>query len=606
MYFHSFSDHEYEPVNPPPEIQTIFSSTPIINVVEEPTTLLPESRYPEVPTIRTHLPVGEEERHITEPITEKEVKNIPTHTQQIDNKQNQDTYTADKKDPNKFQLAWKQTTNQFMNKWRNMKKPHTPEEDKPKTRKFKFEKPKFNLPKIPDKSKINLPSLPLFNLPSRNSAKRSLKERQQSTESNAGDSKKISFDFSTYPRVFKKKLKQKTEKNQEFLDLALATEDEAKTKSLSDNNTEVPFHTDESISDENIEKLNEPDAQSQERNNDKIEYLDDDRISSHIRYKDDIDIDDEFESQEINNEDYLNRWNRGSFNPDLDMDYTRQYENARYEVTDLDFPEDADRNGFDFNSNHHKERYSSGSSFGGQRVGGVLEEINPDEFFLRQKGISQDNIEVGMYLSSEIKEAFRTPENALSKMEDRDYNLNISNQSLPETQNKRKPVRKPKRKKTPQVSQERISFDDSDDEDEDVNPPSRPKRRSKRIHKPKYFEDIIPYQETIPVETNVPTDHILEQENVNFLSNYKRDIETNTTHEIEGTGYRKFNFTDNGNLNFEYIDENQMEKPAAPPRKHKSLKSLTSESDSILEEISSQVQTPEIDVSIFILWFTSV
>lgn len=570
--------------------------------MEETNNLLPDSKYPEVPRIRYDLPVDEEDKHIIEPIAEKEVTNISMPTQQAEHTQIQDINTADKnKDPNRFQLAWRQTTNQFKNKLRNMKKPHTPEEDKPKTRKFKFEKPKFNLPKIPDTSKINLPSLPSFNLPRRNSQKRSLKVRQQSTESNAGDSKKISFDFSTYPRMFKKKLKPKSEKNQEeFLDLASVprpTEEESKTKSLSDSgNARVTLHSDESLSDENLEKLNEPDAQSQGINDDKIEYLDDDRMASHIRYKEDIDIDDEFESQEINTEDYLNRWNRGNFNPDLDADYRKQFENARYEVTDLDFPEDTDRHAFDYNSNHNKERYSSGSSFGGQRVGGVLEEINPDEFFLRQKGISQDNIEVGMYLSSEIKEAFRTPENALSKLEDRDFNLNISNQSLPEVQNKRKPVRKPKRKKTPQVSQERISFGDSDDEDENFNPPSRPKRRSKRIHKPKHFEDVIPYQETIPVETDVPAEDVVED--IHFLRNYERDIETNPACENEGLGYRKFHIAGSDDLNFEYMDDDHTEKPAAPPRKHKSLKSLTSENDSILEEISSQLQTPEIEVSI--------
>ncbi|XP_018571518.1 titin [Anoplophora glabripennis] len=592
------SDHEYEPVNPPPGVQTIFSSTPTLNV-QEMDNLHSDNRYPEIPTIRSDLPMDEERRQTIDPVDEKEAgTDISIHIQQVDDKQNQDTHTADKKDPNKFQLAWKQTTDQFKNKLRNMKKPHLPDESKPKPRKFKFEKPKFNLPKIPDKSKINLPSLPSFNLPRRSSTKRSQKERQQSTESNAGDSKKISFDFSTYPRMFKKGKKSKAkneQKQEEFLDLASVPQQprqETKTKSLSGSDiTRIPLNFEESASDEDMEKLNEPETQSQEKSDDKIEYLDDDREASHIRYRDDIDIDDEFESQVINNDEYLDRWNRGNFNPDLDADYSKQFENSRYEVTDLDFPEESDLQSFDYNSNHHKERYSSGSSFGGQRVGGVLEEINPDEFFLRQKGISQDNIEVGMYLSSEIKEAFRTPENALTKMEDRDFN--ISNQSLPDTQNARKPIRKPKRKKTPHVSQERISFGESDDEDVDVAPPSRPKRRSKRIQKPKHFDDVIPYQETIPVEINVP-----EEENSNrFLNNYVRTEEPVVIiDENDRLDHQEFNMANADDLSFEYIDENQTEKPAAPPRKQKSLKSLTSESESILDEISSQIiHTPEID-----------
>ena len=48
---------------------------------------------------------------------------------------------------------------------------------------------------------------------------------------------------------------------------------------------------------------------------------------------------------------------------------------------------------------------------------GVLEEIDGDEFFLRQKGISRDNINERDYLSLEIKDAFRNPVNSLSQIE---------------------------------------------------------------------------------------------------------------------------------------------------------------------------------------------
>lgn len=71
---------------------------------------------------------------------------------------------------------------------------------------FKIERPKINLPKIPDTTTIHLPS---FNLTKKRTPKRSLRERQFSTESNAGDNKKHHlFDFSTYPRWFGKKKKE--------------------------------------------------------------------------------------------------------------------------------------------------------------------------------------------------------------------------------------------------------------------------------------------------------------------------------------------------------------------------------------------------------------
>ncbi|XP_055537829.1 trichohyalin isoform X2 [Wyeomyia smithii] len=63
----------------------------------------------------------------------------------------------------------------------------------------------------------------------------------------------------------------------------------------------------------------------------------------------------------------------------------------------------------------NKECQSSGSS-GIRRRKGVLEEIDDDEFFLRQKGVSKDNIQMGEYISLAIKEGLSTPKNALAEM----------------------------------------------------------------------------------------------------------------------------------------------------------------------------------------------
>lgn len=106
-----------------------------------------------------------------------------------------------------------------------------------------------------------------------------------------------------------------------------------------------------------------------------------------------------------------------------------------------------------FETNNSRDVGSSVSSLGHRR--GVLEEIDSDQFFLREKGISQDNIDMGKYLSTEIREAFRSPANALSEFQSFNFEQSrASNQSLPET--KRKQVKKPKRRKTPHTSQERL------------------------------------------------------------------------------------------------------------------------------------------------------
>lgn len=91
-----------------------------------------------------------------------------------------------------------------------------------------------------------------------------------------------------------------------------------------------------------------------------------------------------------------------------------------------------------------RELQSSGSSEDRLRKG-VLEEIDSDEFFLRQKGISQEDIDMGKYLSHEIREAFRSPVvNALAQM-DYDYDdMEIENID-PKSQKLRKEPNRPSR-----------------------------------------------------------------------------------------------------------------------------------------------------------------
>ncbi|KAJ8973087.1 hypothetical protein NQ317_009178 [Molorchus minor] len=605
------NDHEYEPVNPPPDNETFPSPAPtihIINIDQEPKYVQP------ITDIVITTPV--------DPIVKDEINNKPAATDTsmhiftsattVNDGQPPEpissTNEKHKESPNKFQLAFKQKTEQLKLKLHNIKKPHITAPQKPKSQKVKTEKSKINFPKIPNTTKINLPS---FNFGRRRSENRSLKQRQLSTESNAGDSKKPIFDFSTYPRIFKKKSKVSTGDDMDASpDFATVPRGSKKTKPGIQSETTVtwggtdairiPLHPEEYFNAENEERMIETERESPEKVIDTREDSLERRMASHIRYDEDIDSEDEYEREnhDINRDEFVNRWDYGNFNLDSNQEYLNNFKNSQYKVTDLDSPEDIPGQN-EFRTNENKETYSSGSSLGMQRVGGVLEEIDSDEFFLRQKGISQDNIEVGMLLSSEIREAFRMPENALSKMQDpyeRDFDHKGSNQSLPEARGKHKAIKKPKRKKTPHASQEKIPYvEESADEDLDVLPPSRPKRRSKRIKKLKN-DDIIPYQETISLGTGHPERFLDHRESLGILGDDEREIENNAYEnevmegkeqpEIKATdAYRSFELVDINKFN----KDNSEERPAAPPRKQKSLKSLNlSEDGSIPEDINIQ------------------
>lgn len=244
-----------------------------------------------------------------------------------------------------------------------------------------------------------------------------------------------------------------------------------------------------------------------------------------------------------------------------------------------------------------RDTQSSRGSLGSHRRG-VVEEISADEFIIRQKGISQDDIDVRKYLSSEIREAFTSPQNVLYQMEseyNRDYDLTGSNQSLPEKKEKRVPIKKPKRKKTPHVSQEQIQVEEDEeyplpDEGLPPIPPARPVRKNRKQKKGK---KVIPFQETIPLEAEGPlrkTDSILGVDDSRY---YNENPEAYENECMEGIEQPEIHVTDpyaNNVLKYQTYQNTtevneEFAKPAAPPRKLKSLRSLSnSEHDSILNE----------------------
>lgn len=67
-----------------------------------------------------------------------------------------------------------------------------------------------------------------------------------------------------------------------------------------------------------------------------------------------------------------------------------------------------------------EETQSSGSSCDRRRTG-IIEDIDDDEFFLRQRGVSQDNVQISQYISSAIREglASSSPRNGFGYSDER-------------------------------------------------------------------------------------------------------------------------------------------------------------------------------------------
>lgn len=145
-----------------------------------------------------------------------------------------------------------------------------------------------------------------------------------------------------------------------------------------------------------------------------------------------------------------------------------------------------------------QETQSSGSS-GNRRGKGVIEEIDDDEFFLRKKGISQDDIQIGRYISAAIREGLDTPVNALAQLgqyDDSYYDedFDISNERVDYGYDV--PPRKPRRVRDFEKSLDSTEFNDDsmmayhhdDIEDDDLRrdnffqtyPPSRPSRKMRK------------------------------------------------------------------------------------------------------------------------------
>ncbi|KAL3285038.1 hypothetical protein HHI36_019165 [Cryptolaemus montrouzieri] len=611
------SDHEYEPVNPPPDTRT--ESIPLkshVSEVLDPSSTLPHSDdetefNPSVQQIQEDI----ENRFFKAPTnlpTSKSAEKGDSSFRKSPSKGSTRSRSKEKEPekPNKFQVAIKESATKFKTKLQGIKKPNISLPSRPRFQKPNIKKPNITLPKLPDLA-----------LPFRRSSKQEEKKDEPKSENSGGQS-----IFSTYPRLFKKKkrdfdsgsLKGRTESRGREDDVAVTTYRLEDTKSGRTDSIRIPLHSEQSMDEEH-----EIDPQLE---NEQEIYKDREERMSPSRYQQDTDADDEDAEQRERQEKHRaalaivsepepSRWDRGNFYEtqngtddhydDEQKETLKTYEDNKNQeiITDLDQPEDVQephipdrqrrklQQNDSIDTSYSRDVGSSVSSLGYHRRG-VLEEIDSDQFFLREKGISQDNIDMGRYLSTEIREAFRMPTNALADMRAYNYEeVRASNQSLPET--KRKQIKKPKRKKTPHASQERLRYEqESENEDYNFMPPIRPRRRSKRRKRPVQEPEAIPYTETVLVEPNEENDRYEED-----AENLSRYYENNV---MEGKEQPDIHicqpYKDVLHVHDTLHRRASEPVPSAPTRKHKSLKSLNaSEHESIFDDYEQDKENNNIN-----------
>uniref|UniRef100_A0A0C9QX81 Uncharacterized protein n=1 Tax=Fopius arisanus TaxID=64838 RepID=A0A0C9QX81_9HYME len=156
---------------------------------------------------------------------------------------------------------------------------------------------------------------------------------------------------------------------------------------------------------------------------------------------------------------------RDSDEDEVDLDQEPEAEEDHYSTEPEDESAPSDR----------EQQPSSGSSYERRRRG-VIEEIDSDEIFVRMKGISQDDMTVAKYLTSEIREVLRGPGNALA-----DAVIILDSPPQP-------PPRRPARKRNLQKRKEETR--ESLESIENI-PPNRPKRILRRSAESDYGSNIL-------------------------------------------------------------------------------------------------------------------
>ncbi|CAG9558207.1 unnamed protein product [Danaus chrysippus] len=232
-------------------------------------------------------------------------------------------------------------------------------------KKFSFpDRPKFNMPDLP---KFKMPERPKINFPSLGRKRGDINKSESSTDL---QNVSVEFEAKTYPRLFnrKKQYIPKTSSsptlNRE--DTPPATFTFTRVKKATDN--QEPSH-------------HIPDSPEEPREygslDKECDYNDDYKMESRQNFCTTYDFD---KVDQVDQE---------------FTDETNSHDELRIQVSESDLSPP-------LQENTH------------------INELNNDEFFVRPRGISRENIQVREYLSDEIRQAFKIPKNVLADMSNDD------------------------------------------------------------------------------------------------------------------------------------------------------------------------------------------
>lgn len=324
------------------------------------------------------------------------------------------------------------------------------------------ERPKFNMPDMP---KFKMPERPKINFPSLG------KKKEYKVETNASGSvtdlknvASVDFEAKTYPRLFSRKKKSVLPKT-------------SSSPTLNRDDTPPPTFTFTRMKKSKPESSSFiPDSPEQPR-----EYGNFEGDSSY-----------EGKTEQ-----------RQPFNTTYDFD----------KMNSEDFMDEPEPSNYNDNYNSASIPDISPSK---QEYSHVINEIDNDEFFVRPRGISRENIQVREYLSDEIRQAFKIPKNVLASM---GSSTRVNDDNLYANE----PEADPELLIDDNEEPLRYSTEDLNDKDDGYYTfppvrPSRAKRKKRESDTIKYIDDSVNVSmQFSEVDLGMPEDHeinVMESDNL--------------------------------------------------------------------------------------------
>lgn len=374
--------------------------------------------------------------------------------------------------------------------------PDRPKFTLPDRRKFSLpDRPKFNIVEklnrskftLPDRPKFTVPDLPKFRMPDKPKInfpslgrKKEYKVSNESTDSNVDVSNvaTVEFEAKTYPRLFNRKKKSELPKT-------------SSSPTLNREDTPPPTFTFTRVKKNKEEPTYIPDSPEQPR-----------------------------EYGNIDNDD-----------ANFDMEDSRRIETTYdFDNVDPEYMDEPEPSNLEDDQNATSVPDMSPSN---QECTHVITEINNDEFFVRPRGISREDIQTREYLSDETRKAFQNPKNVLSligsnsRMNDDHMYVNDTEADPELMIDDNEPMR--------------YSTEDLNDKDDGYYTfppvrPSRAKRKKKEEESTPYMDDSVnASMQFSEVDLGLPEDHQdehincqVEEENIDIHENNHLDFTPTT------------------------------------------------------------------------------